>query len=506
MVLIYILLLPLSIAFLFVITFSRFFSTSASSKHCPLPLPPGPKPWPIIGNLPHLGKQAHISFQHFSQLYGPLISLRLGSQLLVVASSPAAAAEILRTHDRLLSARYVPTAVPYDTMETDRKAIVWSSNCSNDQWKAFRAMLRNHIFSPKAIESQAPVRERKVAQMVEFLEGKLGETVSIGEVVFTTFFDSLTNLMLSRDCIGFESSETANRLKSLIWRLMELGNSPNFADFFPVLKKLDPQGVRREGFRRCNELYSVWQPYVKERRERRQRELYGAQDLLDIFLENGLDDDQIDWLSFELFMAATDTNTTTIEWAMTELIRNRGAMDKLREELKVELSPPLEGNPLPNESAVSQLSYLNAIVKETLRLHPPGPLMLPHQASESCEVMGSTIPKGAQIVVNVWAISRDPTVWQDDPTLFKPERFIGSKVDFRGQDFELLPFGAGRRMCPGMLLAARQITFVLASLVRSFDWCLPDEEDPSKLDMSEKSGFTLQKEQPLLLVPRRSSL
>ncbi|CAL1371335.1 unnamed protein product [Linum trigynum] len=335
MAFIYLLLLPLSITILIVISVSRFLSTA--SKHKPPP-PPGPKPWPIIGNLHQLGKQPHVSFQHFSQLYGPLISLRLGSQLLIVASSPAAAAEILRTHDRRLSARFIPAVMPYETMELERKAIVWASNCSNDQWKALRAMCRNQIFSAKAIESQAAVRERKAAQMVEFLEGKLGETVSIGEVVFAAIFDSLSNLMLSRDYIGFESSETANRLKSLIRRLTELGTCPNLADFFPFLKKLDPQGLRREAFRRCNELYSVWQPYVKERRERRQREQYGAQDFLDIFLENGLDDDQIDWLSLELFTAGTDTNTTTTEWAMTELIRNKGAMDKLREELKSQLS------------------------------------------------------------------------------------------------------------------------------------------------------------------------
>ncbi|CAI0404265.1 unnamed protein product [Linum tenue] len=511
MALIYILLLPISITILVAFTVSRFLTTSAASKHRSPPLPPGPKPWPIIGNLPHLGKQAHISLQHFSQLYGSLISLRLGSQLLVVASSPAAAAEILRTHDRLLSSRYVSTGLPYDMMELDRKAIVWASNCSNDQWKAFRAMFRNQIFSTKAIESQAAARERKAAEMVRFLEGKLGESVSIGQVVFAAIFDSLSNLMLSRDCIGFESSETANRLKSLIWRMMELGTSPNLAEFFPILKKWDPQGLRRETFRCCNELYSVWQPYVKERRERRQGERYGAQDFLDIFLENGLDDDQIDWLSLlvflqELFMAGTDTNTTAIEWAMTELIRNKGAMNKLREELNAELSSPLERKLPLDESVVSRLPYLNAIVKETLRLHPSGPLMLPHRASETCEVMNFTVPKGAKILVNVWAISRDPTVWEDDPTSFKPERFIGSKVDFRGHDFEFLPFGAGRRMCPGVPLATRQISLILAAFVRNFDWCLPDGKDPAELDMSEKFGFTLQKEQPLLLVPNRYSL
>ncbi|CAI0404261.1 unnamed protein product [Linum tenue] len=181
-------------------------------------------------------------------------------------------------------------------------------------------------------------------------------------------------------------------------------------------------------------------------------------------------------------------------------------MNKLREELNAELSLPLERKSLIDESAVSRLPYLNAIVKETLRLHPPGPLMLPHRASETCEVMNYTVPEGAKILVNVWAISRDPTVWEDDPTSFKPERFIGSKVDFRGHDFEFLPFGAGRRMCPGVPLATRQISLILAAFVRNFDWCLPDGKDPAELDMSEKFGFTLQKEQPLLLVPNRCSI
>ncbi|CAI0546966.1 unnamed protein product [Linum tenue] len=496
------LLLPLSITILAIIIISRTFTASATSRKPPLP--PGPKPWPVVGNLPHLGKQAHTSLQTFSNLYGPLISLRLGSQLLVVASSPAAAAEILRTHDRLLSARHVPRVVPYEIAELDRKAIIWASDC-NDHWKAFRAMFRNQIFSTKAIESQAAVRERKVSEMVDFLGGKLGESVRIGEVVFAAMFDSLSNLIFSRDCIGFVRNETANRLRSIIWRLMQLGASPNLSDFFPALKKLDVQGLRRDSYRRTKQLHSVWAPYVKERRAKRQKqERSEAADFLDIFLENGLDDDQIDWLNLELFVAGTDTNTATIEWAMTELIRNRGAMNKLREELKRELSPLEPGK--MSESAVARLPYLNAILKETLRLHPPAPLLLPHRAPETCEVMNYTVPEGAQIAVNVWAIARDPTVWEDEPTSFKPERFIESKVDFRGQDFELLPFSAGRRMCPGMPLAVRQIPLVVATLVRSFDWCLPDGEDPAELDMSEKFGITLQKERPLLLVPSRSSL
>ncbi|CAN1264961.1 (S)-N-methylcoclaurine 3'-hydroxylase isozyme 1 (Fragment) [Linum perenne] len=141
----------------------------------------------------------------------------------------------------------------------------------------------------------------------------------------------------------------------------------------------------------------------------------------------------------------------------------------------------------------------DAIIKETLRLHPPVPLLVPHRSPEALQVMNYTIPKGAKVMVNTWAIGRDVSIWGDDAMSFKPERFVGSSVDFRGQDFELLPFGAGP-------LAARQIPLILANLVWNFDWGLPKSvESAAELDMEEKFGITLQKELSLVLVPRRPS-
>ncbi|CAN0902700.1 (S)-N-methylcoclaurine 3'-hydroxylase isozyme 1 (Fragment) [Linum grandiflorum] len=478
------------------------FTTTAKPQPPSPPLPPGPKPWPIIGNLLQLTNKPHISLNSFSKLYGPLISLRLGSQLLVVASSPSAAAEILRTHDRLLSARFVPRVVPSSISELDRKAIIWASNC-HENWKTFRTILKTQLVSAKAVETHASIREQKAAEMVNFVRTKkLGEEVNISEVVFGTIMDSLSNLVFSRNCIGFEETATAAKLKSLVWRLMELGAAPNLADFFPFLEKLDPQGLRREAGRTITEFFSIWKPYVKERRELcRQRRGNDGGDFLDVFLENELDDDQIDWLNLELFVAGTETNTTVVEWAMTELMKNRRAMDKLRDELKREFFSN-DQKPLLEEANVYQLPYLTAVIKETFRLHPPAPLLVPHRSPETLQVMNYTIPERARITVNVWAIGRDCSIWGDDAASFKPERFLGSNIDFQGQDFELLPFSAGRRMCPGMPLAARQIPLLLANLVWNFDWCLPNGEQPSELDMEEKFGITLQKKRPLILVPR----
>ncbi|CAN1750907.1 (S)-N-methylcoclaurine 3'-hydroxylase isozyme 1 (Fragment) [Linum perenne] len=176
--------------------------------------------------------------------------------------------------------------------------------------------------------------------MVEFVGSRVGVDVDIGEVAFTTVFDSLSNLIFSRDCIGFEETKVANEVKSLDRKLMELAGAPNVVDFFPILEKLDPQGLKRETSRGVRELYSVWKPFVSERREILQRgertNTDEVEDFLDVFLENGFDDDQIDWLGLEFTIAGTDTNSATIEWAMAELIRNRGAMNNLREELKIE--------------------------------------------------------------------------------------------------------------------------------------------------------------------------
>lgn len=178
-------------------------------------------------------------------------------------------------------------------------------------------------------------------------------------------------------------------------------------------------------------------------------------------------------------MAGTDT----VEWAMAELIHNPNIMSKAKAELAK--TPLLASN----------------IVKETFRLHPAVPLLLPRKAEVDLEMQGYTVPKGAQVLVNMWAIGRDPKLWDNNPSLFSPERFLGSEIDFRGRSFELTPFGAGRRMCPGLPLAIRLLFLMLGLLINSFDWMLEDGIKPEDMNMDEKFGLTLGKAQPVLAVP-----
>ena len=201
----------------------------------------------------------------------------------------------------------------------------------------------------------------------------------------------------------------------------------------------------------------------------------------------------------ELISAGTDTSSSTIEWAMTELIKNPKCMKIVQEELTREIIQDMV-----TESHLSKLPYLQACVKETLRLHPPAPFLLPRRAIESCQVMNYTIPKDSQVLVNVWAIGRDPKSWKD-PLVFKPERFLDSSFDFKGNDFEFLPFGGGRRICAGMPMAAKHVPLVVASFIRFFDWSLPYGKDPNDLNMSAEYGITLMKEEPLILIPKIKS-
>ncbi|XP_014522769.1 geraniol 8-hydroxylase-like, partial [Vigna radiata var. radiata] len=149
---------------------------------------------------------------------------------------------------------------------------------------------------------------------------------------------------------------------------------------------------------------------------------------------------------------------------------------------------------------ISKLPYLQAVVKETLRLHPPAPMLVPHKSEVDVELCDFMVPKSSQILVNVWAMGRDSSIWPN-PDEFKPERFLQSNLDFKGQDFELIPFGAGRRICPGLPLASRTVPIVLASLLCKYNWKLKDGQKPQDMDISEKYGLTLHKAQPLLVIP-----
>lgn len=192
----------------------------------------------------------------------------------------------------------------------------------------------------------------------------------------------------------------------------------------------------------------------------------------------------------------TETVASAIEWAMAELMRSPEDLKKVQQELleKVGL------NRMVHESDLENLTYLKCAIKETLRLHPPIPLLL-HEAAKDSVVCGYRIPKKTRIMINAWVIGRDPSAWED-PNTFKPSRFLNNTApDFKGNDFEYIPFGSGRRSCPGMQLGLYALELSVAHLLHCFKWELPDGMKPDELDMEDSFGLTAPKAVRLVSVP-----
>ena len=199
----------------------------------------------------------------------------------------------------------------------------------------------------------------------------------------------------------------------------------------------------------------------------------------------------------EMFFAGSETTSSTIEWAMAELLRMPYSMRKVKDEIDQVVGP----NRKVEEGDIDALPYLQAVTKETLRLHPVIPLLLPRNSLQDSNYMGYHIPKNTQVFVNAWAIGRDPESW-DDPLSFKPERFLGKNIEYKGQHFELIPFGSGRRICVGFALAHRVVHLALATLLQSFDWELSNSDTLGTLDRDERMGITVRKLVPLKAIPK----
>lgn len=200
-----------------------------------------------------------------------------------------------------------------------------------------------------------------------------------------------------------------------------------------------------------------------------------------------------------MFEAGTETSYLVLEVAMAELMRNPHVKAKLQDEVR-RIVP--KGQEMVTEDDVTNMTYLKAVIKETLRLHPPGPLFIPHVSMDACEVDGYMIPAGTRVVVNAWAIGRLEDLWES-PDDFLPERFLdASDVDLKGNDFRYFPFGSGRRMCPGIHAAAATLGTMLANLMYRFDWELPIGMKKEDIDMTEVFGLTVHMKEKLFLIPK----
>ncbi|KAL9231941.1 hypothetical protein vseg_007099 [Gypsophila vaccaria] len=463
-------------------------------------LPPGPKQIPIFGNIFNIGEKPHRSFTNLAKLYGPIISLKLGSVTTIIVSSADVAREMFLKHDHVLSNRTIPNSVKAGNH--DKLSMSWLP--VSHKWRHLRKIAAMQLFSTQRLDSSQSLRLAKVQQLLEHVQEccNLGLSVDIGRATFTTTLSLLSNTFFSKELAHYSSSKS-QEFKQLMWDIMVEIGRPNYVDYFPMLGFMDPCSIRRRLSNYFDKLIGVFQEIIGERLLLKKKSCGGdttndvLSTLLNLYEQNELSMDEINHLLVDIFNAGTDTIASTLEWAMAELVKNREMMTKAQ----IEIENALEKNcQIIQESDISKLPYLQAIIKETLRLHPPTVFLLPRKADEDVELYGYIVPKNAQVLVNLWAIARDEKVWEN-PEIFNPERFLGRDIDVKGRNFELLPFGAGRRICPGATLAIRMLNLMLANLVNSFNWKLEDGVNPIDLDMNEKFGITLQKVIPLKVIP-----
>ncbi|CAM0912419.1 unnamed protein product [Alopecurus aequalis] len=472
-------------------------------------LPPGPKPWPVIGNLHLMGALPHRSIRDLSARYGPLMQLRFGSFPVVVGSSPAMARLLLQTHDAALAGRLRTAAGRYTAY--DHSDMLWSPYGAH--WRRLRRVCLSELFSTARLASYEHIRHDEVRALLRGLHvaatsgsgqgSGRGALVVVREHLFTATLGMISRMVLAGKYVSSSASGmTPEKFRRTMDEFFFLNGALNVGDFVPWLARLDLQGYVGR-MKRVGATLDAFMERVLDEHAERRRQLDGEGSpvgdpcMVDVLLEladgDRLERDCVKALTLDLIAGGTNTNGVTLEWAMSELVRN----PKMLATATKELDSVVGSNRLVTERDIMDLPYLKAVVKETLRMHPVGPLLAPHEALEDTSIGGYDIPAGTRVLVNVWAIARDDALW-DTPEEFHPERFLGDiKVDVMGHDFELLPFGAGRRMCPGYNLGLKVVHICLANLLHTFAWRLPDGMAPELLRMDEMFGLTTSRKIPL---------
>ncbi|KAA8531944.1 hypothetical protein F0562_006339 [Nyssa sinensis] len=471
-----------------------------------LPYPPGPKGLPVIGNMMMMNQLTHRGLAKLAKQYGGIFHLRMGFLHMVTVSSPDIARQVLQVQDNIFSNRPATIAISYLTY--DRADMAFAHY--GPFWRQMRKLCVMKLFSRKRAESWESVRD-EVDSMVRVVVSNTGKPVNIGELVF-----SLTRDIIYRAAFGSSSHEGQDDFIKILQEFSKLFGAFNIADFIPGLGWADPQGLNSRLAKARASLDGFIDTIIDDHMEKHRKNNISddantdmVDDLLAFYSDEAkvtvsddlqssfrLTRDNIKAIIMDVMFGGTETVASAIEWAMSELMRSPEDLKRVQQELAevVGLDRRVE------ESDFDKLTYLKCALKETLRLHPPIPLLL-HETAEDAEVAGYYIPARSRVMINAWAIGRDKNSW-DDPESFKPSRFLKEGVpDFKGSNFEFIPFGSGRRSCPGMQLGLYALDMAVAHLLHCFTWTLPDGMKPSELDTDDVFGLTAPRATRLVAVP-----
>ncbi|XP_059302460.1 cytochrome P450 71D7-like [Lycium ferocissimum] len=465
-------------------------------------LPPGPWRLPFIGSLHHLiigGGLPHRILRNLSQKYGPLMYLQLGEVPVVVISSPRIAKEVLRTHDLAFANR--PHSTSIDIIFYNYKDIAFCQY--GDYWRQMRKICTLELLSGKMVKSFSAIREDELSSLISSIRSVSGSALNLTEKIFW-----FTNSITCRSAFG-EICKDKDEFITILKEVILLIGGFYVTDLFPSWKLLHKMsGAKSRLVTAHQKVDALMENICNEHIKKREagcngNSEFGSEDLVDVFLrikENGqlqfpITNDNIKAVIFDIFLAGTETSATTIIWALSEMMKNPNIMTKAQSEVR----RVFKGKKDYDEEDLEKLTYLKLVIKEALRLHLPVPLIGPRECREQTDIDGFTIPHKTKLLVNAWALARDFESW-DDPESFIPERFENSSIDYIGNHYEFIPFGAGRRICPGIQFGLANVGLPLAQLLHHFDWELPYGTNPEDLDMTETHGITASKKKDLYLI------
>ncbi|KAH0466468.1 hypothetical protein IEQ34_003706 [Dendrobium chrysotoxum] len=480
----------------FLIINKRSFSSSPSSS---LLLPPSPPSLPIIGHLHLLSLPLHHSLSRLSSLHNnsPLLLLRLGSRLALLISSASAAEQCFTKHDLTFANR--PTLPSSQRLSYNFTTLVAAPY--GPHWRNLRRIATAELFSSSCLNYFSHVISEEVVFLIKQLSGGCGfRKVEVREKLDELALNVVMRMMVGRRC----DEEEGRRFRWVVKEGFELVKESSVGDFLPFLRRVGNVGREKRMVRLEKEADELFDKAVEEMRRRRRRGEEGEERtivgrLLDLQEEDReyYTDEIIKGVILTMIAAGTDTTAETLEWAMSLLLNNPRSLQKVRSEIELLVG---HDRRLIQVSDLCNLPYLHSILKETLRLYPAAPLLLPHESSQDCTIAGFHVPRGTILFVNAYHIQRDPNIWEE-PKSFKPERFMEGAATGLGYKIMMMPFGMGRRSCPGEGLAMRIMGFALGAMVQCLEWRRLGEEE---VDMEEGAGMTMPKAKPLeaLCMPR----
>lgn len=465
--------------------------------------PSGPGALPIIGHLHHvpLSLPVHQTLAGLSDRYGPVLLLRCGSRPVLVISCPSAAEECLTKNDAAFANR------PQGLLVWEHLSYNYTSLIAAPYGPHFRKLRHfstMEVFSAAKTASTSSLRAGEVQELLRQLFRSSSASVEeFHQVnVHVKLLELTMNMMMQTIAgkryhgeSGTEGQEEKDRFLSIVDEVNYMLGKSNLEDFLPLLKWLGIGSTKKSLAKLEKKVDELFQDIINDRRSRnpdKAKEGEEKKTILDILLSLQEEDPEyytdvlIKGLIQVIIFAGIDTSSNTMEWALSLLLKHPEIQDKLRAEIDAQVGHER----LLMESDLANLPYLDNVVKETLRLFPSGPLLVPHETSADCTVANYDIPHGTMLLVNAYAIQRDPKLW-DNPLEFKPERFDGNE---EGKGFNYLPFGFGRRKCPGKLIANRTVGLVLGTFVQCFEWKRVGEEE---VDLTEGVGLNLPRAVPL---------